>query len=168
MIETSRLKMLPLTGEQLVTYLEGHDLFEHQLQLSITGRIVLEEVKRSVETLVLPRMRSATGDQYLFHTFWIIIEKNTRKIAAELGFKGPPNTDGEVEIGYGTLPSSRSKGFMTEAVAAVIEWAGTRKEITAILASIDKNNYASIRVVEKNGFVLYEKDVDLWWWKREI
>ena len=86
---------------------------------------------------------------------------------AELGFKGEPGTQGDIEIGYGTLPSMRRKGFMTEAVGGMIGWAGSRKEVQCILAETDKDNIASIKVVEKNHFRFVERKGNMLWWKVE-
>src|SRR5687768_18371795 len=113
MLETERLHIIPLTYHQLVTYLKGNNLFETEMGLADTGRTVSPDVKIMVEDFTLPRMKNTPDNNYLYVTFWIVVEKKTNSIVAELGFKGEPNDNGEVEIGYGTMPACRCRGFMT-------------------------------------------------------
>ena len=60
------------------------------------------------------------------------------------------------------------KGFMTEALSGIIEWAKTQLEIKSIVASTDKTNIASFRVLEKNIFVKIGETESLFNWKSEI
>jgi ribosomal-protein-alanine N-acetyltransferase len=110
----------------------------------------------------------AAGTDYLFYTFWLVVEKQFRSIVAELGFKGPPVGAGHVEIGYGTMPAMQGKGYMTEAVGGVLKWAAQRPDISHVLAETHSINAASIRVVEKNGFQQYDKRGDMLWWKANV
>lgn len=165
MLETTRLHILPLTVPALELYLQGNNLFEFEHGLTITNRAVNTEVKRFVNSITLPCMRKVPQDQYLFFTFWLVIERATRLIVAELGFKGVPSPAGMVEIGYGTMETARNKGIMTEAVAALVVWAGKRQDISTVLAETAKHNQASIRVLQKNGFEQYDQKGDMLWWR---
>ena len=165
MVESDRLMIYPLDRDQLDVYLQAGDKFEHLFNLASTGRTVSPEVKEMVEKHTLSKMKAATADNYLFHTFWIVVNKSSRRIVAELGFKGEPNKEGEIEIGYGTLPDSRNKGFMTEAVGAMIEWARTQQGLRWLLAETDETNIASIRIVQKNNFRFDYKKGKMFWWR---
>lgn len=70
----------------------------------------------------------------------------------DLCFVGEPNEAGEIEIGYGTYEIHRRKGYMTEAVKGMIEWARNQPNVNAIIASTEKNNTASFTILEKNDF----------------
>lgn len=168
MVETSRLIIIPLSYDQLCLYLKGRGRLEKELRLSEHVRNVSPEVKDSVELLILPSMKKALSDHYLFFTFWIVVEKASRKIIAELGFKGAPNDKGEIEIGYGTFFGQRGKGLMTEAVGGMIEWAKHRTDVNSIVAEADENNLASIRVLQKNDFEIFDKKGGMLWWKRNV
>lgn len=165
MVETSRLHIFPLTAQDLDLYLRGNDLFEQAHQLALTGRSVSKEVHKMVTGFTLPRMQQTSGDHYLFFTFWLVVEKSTRIVVAELGFKGEPNLRGEVEIGYGTMPGRQREGFMTEAVGGMIQWAVQRQDIHTILAETDERNIPSIKVLQKNGFRQYDRKENMLWWK---
>ena len=71
----------------------------------------------------------------------------------DLCFVGEPNTEGEVEIGYGTYEEFRKRGFMTEAVAGIIKWAEKQPNIRSIIASTDKSNIDSYSILERNNFI---------------
>lgn len=70
----------------------------------------------------------------------------------DLCFKGL-GEDGVVEIGYGTYTGFEGKGYMTEAVMALVQWACRQSGVLRIEAETDKDNKASQRVLEKAGFV---------------
>ena len=165
MVETSRLTIIPLNHEQLALYVRAEGRLEELLQLADSGRTFSPQVKEMVTNFTLPKMKTATADNYLFYTFWIIVEKATKIIIAELGFKGEPNDKGEVEIGYGTMPGQRGKGFMTEAVGGIVDWAKTRPGINYVLAETDEANIASVRIVQKNNFSFFDKKEKMLWWK---
>ena len=67
------------------------------------------------------------------------------------GFKGPPDDEGTVEIGYSLLPPYRNKGHTTEAVQALVSWAFERPEVARVIAEAQPGNTASIRVLQKAG-----------------
>lgn len=67
----------------------------------------------------------------------------------DIGFKGKPNSENIVEIGYGIVPSAQGKGYATEAVQKLIDWAFSNKSINKIVAECLDENIPSIRVLEK-------------------
>jgi RimJ/RimL family protein N-acetyltransferase len=68
------------------------------------------------------------------------------------GFKGPPRT-GVVEIGYGVVSDFQQRGIATEAAAGLVLWAQAHPYISMVAAHTLPELTASIRVLEKNGFV---------------
>jgi [ribosomal protein S5]-alanine N-acetyltransferase len=51
----------------------------------------------------------------------------------------------------------QGKGFMTEIVGGIIEWTQTQPLVKSIVASTDKTNSPSVKVLEKNMFLKLEK-----------
>jgi RimJ/RimL family protein N-acetyltransferase len=70
-----------------------------------------------------------------------------------IGFKGPPDKRGMVEIGYSVLPQFQGEGLATEMIAGIVQWAKYRPEVRQIEAETSIDNRASIRVLEKNDFI---------------
>jgi ribosomal-protein-alanine N-acetyltransferase len=68
------------------------------------------------------------------------------------GFKGPP-VHGVVEIGYGIVGGFQRRGYATEAAAGLVCWARAHPDVRMVAAHTLPQLTASIRVLEKNGFV---------------
>ena len=57
----------------------------------------------------------------------------------------------KLEIGYGMARAHWDKGYMTEALCAVIDWAFTQPDVYRVQALCDVDNIGSARVMEKAG-----------------
>ncbi|NQY31497.1 MAG: GNAT family N-acetyltransferase [Flavobacteriaceae bacterium] len=164
MIETERLILKPLTYEQLVKYIKCDNSLEVELNLNKTSRTISSELKEAFEQTILPNVADKNKN-YLYSTLWTAISKIDNKMVGDLCIVGEPNANGEIEIGYGTYDEFQNKGFMTEVVSGIIEWAKTQAEIKAIIASTDKTNTASFKVLEKNNFIKIGEEEKLFNWK---
>jgi ribosomal-protein-alanine N-acetyltransferase len=83
----------------------------------------------------------------------IRIDHDYPVLCGSVGFKGPPDKRGTVEIGYSVLPEFQGQGLATEMLAGVIQWAKRQAGARRIEAETNTDNRASIRVLEKNSFV---------------
>ena len=70
------------------------------------------------------------------------------------GFKGFPNKNGEVEIGYSIIELYHGRGFATEAADGLIGWAFSNEKVKKVVAQTLVGIRPSIRVLEKNNFSL--------------
>jgi RimJ/RimL family protein N-acetyltransferase len=80
-----------------------------------------------------------------------IIRRTDGLAVGSLGFFGPPDETGEVEIGYGLVESARRQGLITEAIALAVgaaEATGAR-----VMAHTDAGNLPSQGALLKSGFV---------------
>jgi [ribosomal protein S5]-alanine N-acetyltransferase len=152
MIETERLLIRPLNYQQLIKYIATDHTLESELGIDESNRIISPELKEALEETILPNV-SDKGKNYLYSTLWTIISKKENKMVGDLCFGGEPNDAGEVEIGYGTYEEYRGMGYMTEAVAAMIQWAESQPEIRAIIASTDTSNTDSSNILKRNNFI---------------
>jgi uncharacterized protein len=98
---------------------------------------------------------------------WYLVERSTRALIGVAGFKGPPDAQGMVEMGWSIVPSHQRRGFAVEASVALLDWArarGARRFSAETLPEL----LPSMRVMEKLGFarvpgrdpaiVRYERD----------
>lgn len=85
---------------------------------------------------------------------WYLVarEEEVDRVIGLCQFKGRPDPAGEVEIAYSILPSFRNRGYATEAVARLVEWAFGHRNVTAVVAETLTHSRRSIRIMEKNGF----------------
>ncbi|HEY3655724.1 MAG TPA: GNAT family N-acetyltransferase [Steroidobacteraceae bacterium] len=66
----------------------------------------------------------------------------------------------DADIGYAFLPQHRSKGYATEAAAAVLAHAKLSLRLDRVVAITSHDNHASVAVLEKIGLV-FERTVKL-------
>ena len=89
-------------------------------------------------------------------------------MVGDLCIVGEPNLDGEIEIGYGTYDEFQNRGFMTEIVSGIIVWIKTQPNIESIIASTEKINIASCKVLEKNMFLKIEETETSFKWRLKL
>ena len=164
MIETERLILRPLTYGQLVKYTKCDDSLEEELGLNKTSRTISFELKEAFEQTILPNVADTTKD-YLYSTLWTAISKDANKMVGDICIVGEPNENGEIEIGYGTYEEFRKKGFMTEAVGGIINWAKSQSKVYAIVASTEKENIGSFTILLKNNFAKISETETQYNWK---
>lgn len=89
-----------------------------------------------------------------FHKPWIayFIANEQDEIIGGGGFKGAPK-DGEVEISYGTFEKHQGKGIGSEICRQLILLALQSNPAVSVVARTLPDNAASIKILEKNGFV---------------
>ncbi len=68
------------------------------------------------------------------------------------GFKGPPDENGAVEIGYGIVADHRRQGYATEAAEGWVQFAFARPQVTKVVAHTLATLIPSIGVLTKLGF----------------
>ncbi|HTM00319.1 MAG TPA: GNAT family N-acetyltransferase [Candidatus Omnitrophota bacterium] len=73
------------------------------------------------------------------------------------GFKGPPDADGTIEIGYSIVEEYYGRGLATEAVGATLAWAFGDPRVRRVVAETLPELRPSQRVLEKSGFVRTEE-----------
>ncbi|HFK1437054.1 TPA: GNAT family N-acetyltransferase [Bacillus cereus] len=128
-LETERLYIVPCTEERIqVANEQGYNSGPH-----IVGHV--ENVKK--DATLLP------------WGAWYVLRKEDDSVLGDIGFKGKPNEDQTVEIGYGFTEKYWNQGYATEAVKELIDWAFKTGEVETIIAETLLDNYSSMRVLEK-------------------
>ncbi len=164
MINTQRLKIFPLTYNQLLKYVQCDGSLEKELNLDYQPRTITPDLKDALERVILPNVADKTKN-YIYSTLWTIILKEENKMVGDLCFFGEPDSNGEIEIGYGTYDDFQNKGYMTEAVEGMIKWAALQTELRSVIAGTEEDNTPSFKVLEKNNFVKYTKLETKYMWR---
>ncbi len=167
MIYTERLIIKPLTYEQLVKYTKLDNSLETELNLFPSSRTISNELKEALESTIIPNVAD-TSKNYLFSTLWTIISKKDNQMIGDICIVGEPNSNGEIEIGYGTYEEFQGKGFMKEAVGGIISWAKSQSKVRSVIASTDKENMASYTILIKNGFIKASETESKFNWKLNL
>jgi len=155
-LETDRLQIVPLSHNQLINYLQADGTLEEELGVTALKRKISIELIEAFEKIILPGVGNPSRN-FLFSTLWTTIDKRKKVMVGDLCFKGEVNADGEIEIGFGTYPQFQNQGYMTEAVAALCQWAFEQTKVTCILAETSNSNIASQKILIKNGFKTYKE-----------
>lgn len=88
---------------------------------------------------------------------WYIVRRATPESSSILigngGFKGMPDEQGTVEVGYSIIEQFQRQGYATEAVNALLKWAFSHQEVRRVIAHTLPDLTPSQKVLEKCGFV---------------
>lgn len=95
---------------------------------------------------------------------WLALDAAGTRLVGDAGFKGPPDSDGSVEIGYGVMEDLRSRGYATEMVRALVGWAFERG-VKRMQARCLPTNLASQAVLKKVGFRRVGEDEGIQEWE---
>jgi [ribosomal protein S5]-alanine N-acetyltransferase len=154
-LHTKRLRLVPCTVEEIREEIRQMDASE-RAQLSSDW---------------LARVRVATTvDPWVLGFF--LVHTGTEDVIGRCGFKGPPDSDGMVEIAYGIAPQHQNHGYATEAAAALVQYAFASPEVRFVRAHTLEQLNASARVLAKCEFrqvgqVIDPEDGLVWRWEIE-
>jgi RimJ/RimL family protein N-acetyltransferase len=84
-----------------------------------------------------------------------------------IGFFGPPDEDGSVELGFGLVAPARGHGYATEALQAAVRIAAAHGA-QRVKADTAPGNAASQRVLENGGFRQVSRSPGLVYYMREL
>jgi RimJ/RimL family protein N-acetyltransferase len=91
------------------------------------------------------------GDRGKWGMFQMIL-RGTGEVIGDIGFHGPPDESGTVEIGYSIVEQYRGRGLVGESAVAICGLACSCPEVTRIIARTDAGNAASAGVLRHAGF----------------
>jgi ribosomal-protein-alanine N-acetyltransferase len=99
-----------------------------------------------------------------------VVERTTGAAVGSCGYKGPPSSEGVVEIAYGVEPGSQGRGYAKEAAAALVEFALAASDVRVVRAHTRPENGPSARVLAACGFervgeVMDPEDGLVWRWE---
>lgn len=81
-----------------------------------------------------------------------IVKRDDDRMIGHVGFHGPPDHRGVVEVGYTIFADHRRRGYAEESVRAIFEWARGRAEVRRLRASVSPDNDPSLKLLSKLGF----------------
>ena len=152
-IRTERLDLIPATLEILEADRDDHQKLARLLSAAVPGSWpppLLDE-----ETLgEFIRMTAENADPLFITWYWVWDDpaEEGRVLVGSGGIASSP-VPGTVLIGYSVLEEFQRRGYATEAVHHIITTAFSLPGVRRIMATTYPDLAASIRVLEKNGFV---------------
>lgn len=169
LVETERLKLIPLDLNNLLLLKENRALMEKNMGLEISNMVIDPQIQAEMDEAIdfwITRV-GENEENYAWFTNWEMVLKDKNVSIGGIGLTGLPDRKGEVTVGYGVDSTYHRQGFATEALQAMIQWIFKNAHAHRIVAETLKDNIASHKVLQKNGFVqTAEKDL-LFIWKLE-
>jgi ribosomal-protein-alanine N-acetyltransferase len=148
-IVSDRLELPLLSEHQLARLAAGSaDEVATELNAQLT-REWADEVRR-IAGYRLRQVRELPGDAP-----WLLrpmLLRDGRVAVGHINFHGPPDAEGVPEIGYTVLPAYRRRGYASEAVRALFDWAMSEHGVRRFRASVSPTNQASLGLIAKLGF----------------
>ncbi|PLT28152.1 N-acetyltransferase [Peribacillus deserti] len=144
--------MITLTVEMIVAVLKGKEEMERVIPYRTSEEWPLDVYKQFFPYKI------ERFTKYPHENTWegMIIHKNQQLVIGDMGFKGGPDKDQIIHLGYSIVPGFRGHGFATEMGKAIIEWGLSQPNVKEAVATCNTDNEASKRVLEKIGFKVFK------------
>ncbi|MGZ4482867.1 MAG: GNAT family N-acetyltransferase [Nocardioidaceae bacterium] len=144
-----RLRLVRLTAETLTALLRGDLQAARELSGAALTPFFLDEAW-------LWRVRLDQLERDPESAGWFaraVVAEPEGVVVGHIGFHGPPDAVGMVEVGYSVDPAHRRRGYAAAMLAAVLDRAAADPAVRLVRASIAPDNEASLRTVARFGFV---------------
>ena len=156
-LTTKRLLLIPMSHEQVRSVMIGEEI-AHQ------GTSIEKDPhwprKDTLDILPVTDQILESQEHPSGFEIWMIVKRDSQTVIGDIGFHGPPDSTGTVEIAYGLVESKQSQGFGSEALQALIQWALQQPEVSSIRASCLLVNQPSRKIFEKNQMKEVKRDDD--------
>ena len=143
----SPLKLVDATLALLNAAVEGPRALEALLQVTVA-----EGWEGFPEALPILRTSYQSSPEGRRWGSLFFIKTDVPALVGLGGFKGPPSTDGVVEIGYAIAPAFRRQGLATDAVEQMLRSARADDAVRAIDAHTLGSDNPSTRLLQRVGF----------------
>lgn len=164
-LRTERLRMVSWTAELAEAVLHAPSQLHPLLGVTIAEGFPNHPVRHFVLPTTQVQVRRDPS-----YGLWsgMIIHTADRLAIGSMGCKSPPDDQGHVEIGYDIVPAYQGQGYATEIGRAFVNWAWEQPSVRRITAECLRDNFASIRVLEKLGLQRTVEQQDLLYWEFPI
>ena len=88
-------------------------------------------------------------DEAGYNTWFIV---GDGMLCGTAGYKGPPDAEGSVEVGYSVIPEARRRGFASGAVALLVARAFADPRVSTVRAETMQDALPSKAVLRRCGF----------------
>ena len=169
-LETDDLKLIAYRPADLLALIGGVEAFYESFGFAAADGLREFLIGPEVASGYVKMLRSSAEPDVWRHGFGVV-GRESKVVAGNAAFVGPPNENGEVEIAYGIVPAFEGRGYATQVARALTEFALADDRVTCVYAHTLPEDNASTRVLKKNGFtfageVQHPEDGLIWRWER--
>lgn len=147
-VPTERLELVPSTPTIAQAASEDRVALGEILNCAISDRWppqIIHEALEEVADQVCDQPETGPW------SIWYAIDRTEHMLVGNVRFQGPPE-GGEVELLYAMADDMYGKGFATEAVGALSDWALAQSGVHKLVAMVEPGLDGAVRVLEKSGF----------------
>lgn len=146
-LTTERLILIPMNHDQVRSVMIGEEIPHHGTSIEKDPHWPRKDTLDilPVADQILEAQEHPSGFE-----IWMIVRRDTQTVIGDIGFHGPPDSKGNVEIGYGLVETAHNQGLGSEALKALLDWAMQQPEVKSVSANCRLDNLASRRILEKN------------------
>jgi RimJ/RimL family protein N-acetyltransferase len=149
-IRTARMELIASSAVLLKAELRSSGYLSVLLNAVVMDGWPPETWKLAAEEF-MARIEKHPGLAGWLNWYWVLVEGDRRTLIGSGGFTGAP-FNGEAMVGYAVLKPYQGRGYGSEAVSALANWAFARPGVQRIVAETNHTNKKSIRLLEKCGF----------------
>jgi ribosomal-protein-alanine N-acetyltransferase len=137
-VSSNRLNLVPMTLEFMETSLSG----DRESAQRMVGYRIPADWPRGVESTLRFRIAIARAQPETLPLLLraMVLRSDPEVLVGRIGFHGPPDDAGMLEIGYEVFPSYRRRGYAREAVQAMLRWAQHDPAVRRFRASLSPDN----------------------------
>ena len=148
-LESPRLHLIPGNAELLQAAIDGPSSLSASLQVQVPDDWT--EFGTAPLQYALDQIKTTSGAQ----DWWMYfpIHREDKVLVGCGGYKGGPDADGTVEIGYEITPEYRQQGLATEMAATLVANAFRHEVVRRVTAHTLAFENPSTRILQKLGFV---------------
>lgn len=150
-VASERLDLVPMTLDLMEALLRG----DRESAQQMVGYRIPADWPDSIDSTLRFRAAIALAQPdalpLLFRA--MVLRADSRVVVGRIGFHGPADDTGMLEIGYEVFPAYRRRGYAREAVLAMFGWAARDPAVLRFRASVSPENLASRNLVSGLGFI---------------
>nr|WP_294777903.1 GNAT family protein [uncultured Flavobacterium sp.] len=144
-LETERLLLKKITPETFT------DLFAHYTQIEIMTLLGLNTESEFLKEKAKSQGGYVTYDRTILA--FLLVSKESGLTIGRAGYHNWYKDHRRAELGYAlNNENSKRKGYMSEAIKAILEYGFTAMNLNRIEAYIGPTNIASLSLIKKYGF----------------
>ena len=167
-ISSKRISLIHCDEELLEAILKGDKYLSEYLNIQVPnpwnefGRVVFKYVLKKVKN---------NPDECIWLTY-LPIDRQKKVLIGSCGYKGKPDENGLIELGYEVAKEYRNQGYATEITKLLVQNAFEDEQVSTIQAHTLAEKNASVRVLEKCNFKFAKELMDsedglIWKWISE-
>lgn len=163
------LALIPLAPESWAAILAGPDAVARVLGFPPANDLCAMYGTGDITAAYFEKLLAPGPADHWLHGY-LILHCHDQLLIGGAGFKGPPNAHGEVEIGYGIVPTYEGRGHATTAAQMLIAIARSDPRVQRVIAHTLPVENPSGRVLTKCGLTKVGEVIDpddgvVWRWE---